>query len=283
MFKIGDFSKLGQVSTRMLRHYDQMGLLRPGHIDKFTGYRYYTIEQLSRLHRIIALKELGFSLEQIAHLLGDKQEISAERLWGMLVLRQAELARELQEKQMQLSQVEARLQQIEQEGQPSPYEIVVKSVPAQAVASIRQVVPRLEEMGFYCRQLYEQLYGLLKGAGIMPSGPEITIYHHEEYQEVDLDVETAVSIPSTSLSVTPSAELTLRQLPAADLVATLIYEGPFDQMTPAILALLGFVGRHNHVVAGPLRELHLSGPAHPQGAVVETAVIELQLPIQKVQ
>ena len=61
MFRIGEFSKLGQVSTRMLRHYDQLGLLKPSDTDQFTSYRYYTIEQLARLNRIIALKGLGFS------------------------------------------------------------------------------------------------------------------------------------------------------------------------------------------------------------------------------
>ena len=57
MFKIGDFSKLGQVSVRMLRHYDQLGLLKPGQIDKFTGYRYYAVEQLVRLNRILFFKD----------------------------------------------------------------------------------------------------------------------------------------------------------------------------------------------------------------------------------
>jgi DNA-binding transcriptional MerR regulator len=99
MFKIGDFSKLGQVSTRMLRHYDQMGLLRPSQTDKWTGYRYYTIDQLARLHRIIALKELGFSLEQIADLLNQGDALPVTELRGMLKLRQAEISRELQEKQ----------------------------------------------------------------------------------------------------------------------------------------------------------------------------------------
>src|SRR6185503_33387 len=111
MFKIGDFSRLGQVSTRMLRHYDQLGLLKPGQIDRFTGYRYYTIDQLARLNRIIALKELGFSLEQVALLLAEAGELSGEKLRGMLTLRRAEIARELQDKQSQLGEVEARLRQ----------------------------------------------------------------------------------------------------------------------------------------------------------------------------
>ena len=80
MFKIGEFSKLGQVSTRMLRHYDKLGLLTPSETDPWTGYRYYTIDQLSRLHRIIALKELGLSLPQIAALFESETPLPVEEL-----------------------------------------------------------------------------------------------------------------------------------------------------------------------------------------------------------
>ncbi len=61
MFSIGDFAKHGRVSVRMLRHYDGIGLLRPAHVDPHSGYRSYTGEQLVRLNRVIALKELGFT------------------------------------------------------------------------------------------------------------------------------------------------------------------------------------------------------------------------------
>jgi DNA-binding transcriptional MerR regulator len=88
MIKIGDFSKLSLVSIKTLRYYDEMGLLKPVHVDQFTGYRYYSADQLSRLHRILALKDLGFSLEQIARVLNEG--VSAEQLRGMLRLRQAE-------------------------------------------------------------------------------------------------------------------------------------------------------------------------------------------------
>ena len=100
MFKIGDFSQLGQVSTRMLRHYDKLGLLTPSHTDKWTGYRTYTIDQLPRLHRIIALKDMGLSLEQITNLLADGDDPPLAELRGMLRLRQADLAQELHQKQI---------------------------------------------------------------------------------------------------------------------------------------------------------------------------------------
>lgn len=283
MFKIGEFSRLGQVSTRMLRHYDQLGLLRPSQTDRFTGYRYYTIDQLARLNRIVALKALGFSLEQVARLLEEEGQVSAETLRGMLSLRRSEIARELQDRQAQLAEVEARLRQIEQEGRPSPYEIVIKSAPAQPVASLRQVVPTVGEMGDYCRTLYRQLYARLARHGITPLQPEITLYHNEDYTETDLDVETAVAIQPRHLRQPPGEEgLILRELPACELSAALIYEGPFMELLPAVLALLAYVGTHRHVLAGPLRELHLSGPAHDaEGRPQAVPVVELQIPIQK--
>ncbi|MCA9971180.1 MAG: MerR family transcriptional regulator, partial [Anaerolineales bacterium] len=92
MFKIGDFSKLGQVSTRMLRHYDNLGLLVPDHVDEWTGYRYYSLQQLARLHRIVALKEMGLSLQQIAMLQGAADTLPTAPLRGMLALKRAKLA-----------------------------------------------------------------------------------------------------------------------------------------------------------------------------------------------
>lgn len=282
MFKIGDFSKLAQVSTRMLRHYDQLGLLVPSHIDEWTGYRYYTIDQLPRLHRLIALKELGFSLEQVAQLLRE-DEVPVEQLRGMLRMRQAELEQEVREGQFRLAEVEGRLRQIEQAGKPSDYEIVVKPVEPQPVASVRQVVPHASEMDYYCRTLYERLYAGLAGLKIKPLEPEITIYHAEEYTEVDLDVETSVVVDEAIVQHPPADEVVaFRTVPGAELAAALIYEGPFAEIQPAILELLRWVGMHQHTPAGPLRELHLSGPAHVKGHPVESAIVELQLPIARV-
>ena len=282
MFKIGEFSKLGQVSTRMLRHYDKLGLLEPDQTDQWTGYRYYSIEQLSRLHRIIALKDLGLSLEQITHLLSEQEQLPVDQLRGMLRMRQADITEELQAKREQLKRVEARLNQLEKEGQPSPYEIVVKSLPAQPVASIQQLVPHIHEMGFYCQTMYHTLYKRLGELGIRPLTPEITLYHNEEYQEHDLEVETAIAVtPKVVQSGGEDDLIQLRTLPEVDLAASLIYEGTFKGLEEGVLALLTYVGTHKHIIAGPMRELHLSGPAHPDGqTVADTAVIELQIPIR---
>jgi DNA-binding transcriptional MerR regulator len=69
VLKIGEFARVNQVSIATLRYYDHCGLLKPLALDPETGYRYYSLDQLPRLNRILALKELGFPLEQIAQLL----------------------------------------------------------------------------------------------------------------------------------------------------------------------------------------------------------------------
>lgn len=285
MFKIGEFSKLGQVSTRMLRHYDKLGLLKPSHTDRFTGYRYYTIDQLLTLHRILALKDLGLSLQQIESLL-QADDVPLAQMQGMLRLKQAEIRQQLAEEQMRLQRVAARLRLLEQADEPAPYEFLVKPVPPQPIASIQMTVPHISEMGYYCAKLYGELYQLLAAENIAPQEPELTLYHNETYVEEDLVVETAVAISTEVLDQydqhpAQAETLVLRELPAAEQVAAVMYEGPLMEMNAAVMALLRWIGLNRHAPCGPLRELHLSGPVHEgvdAGSVV-TAVVELQMPI----
>jgi DNA-binding transcriptional MerR regulator len=95
MLTIGDFARLGQVSPRMLRHYDEIGLLSPDRVDPATGYRYYTAHQLARLHRVVALRDLGFNLDQIGPVLDE--ELTVDELRGMLRMRRAQIEATVEE------------------------------------------------------------------------------------------------------------------------------------------------------------------------------------------
>jgi DNA-binding transcriptional MerR regulator len=134
MFTIGDFARHGRVSVRMLRHYDASGLLRPAWVEPAGGYRFYEAGQLARLNRIIALKDLGFTLDQV-HAMLDEQ-VSTEQLRGMLRLRQAELRSQIAADTSRLAQVEARLRIIEMEGAMPTDDIQVKRIPAVRVAEL---------------------------------------------------------------------------------------------------------------------------------------------------
>ncbi|HEU4745132.1 MAG TPA: helix-turn-helix domain-containing protein, partial [Anaerolineales bacterium] len=139
MIRIGDFSKLSRVSVKALRLYDEMGLLKPVDVDRFTGYRYYEFDQLPRLYRILALKDLGFSLEEIGRLL--EGELSVEQMRGMLKLRQAEIRQKVEEESRRLARVELWLREIEQEDSMSKYDVVIKKIEPHRVAAVRGVVP----------------------------------------------------------------------------------------------------------------------------------------------
>src|ERR1051326_6867155 len=126
MFKIGDFFRLSMVSIKALRYYDERGLLKPARVDEFTGYRYYAANQFARLNRILAMKDMGLSLEQIAHLL-DK-EPSPDQIRGMLRLKQLELKQQLKEGQERLERIESWLQAFDQEATLPIYDVVLKKV-----------------------------------------------------------------------------------------------------------------------------------------------------------
>src|SRR4051794_14619042 len=134
MFTIGDFAGLGRVSVRMLRHYDAIGLLRPAHVDPHSGYRYYTAAQLRVLNRVIALKDLGFTLHQVGSMIEDKVEPGELR--GMLRLRRAELAEQVERDAARLAQVDARLRLIETEGHMNTGDVLLKQLPARRVAAL---------------------------------------------------------------------------------------------------------------------------------------------------
>ncbi len=181
MIRIGNFSKLSRVSIKTLRYYDDVGLLKPTHVDGLTGYRSYAFEQLPRLNQILALKELGFSLAEIRELLDE--DVSLEQLRGMLRVRQSETQQRVRDEQEQLEQIEARLKQIEMESKMSEYDVVIKKVDPITVACVRGIIPAYSEQG----RLWKALDGYLAMHGVRPSGPCFTMYLDEEYKESQVD------------------------------------------------------------------------------------------------
>jgi len=286
VLKIGDFSQLGQVSVRTLHHYDDRGLLKPARIDDWTGYRFYSMEQLPRLNRILALKDLGFSLDQIGRLVDD--DVPAEQLRGMLALKQAEIERQLTVGRTRLLRVEARLRQIEQEGEPSPYEVVLKKTAPQTIASTRTTVPTLEDMPTFRCDLYDELYGSLKRHRVEPGTPEFALYHTVEYLERDIDMEAAVAVdgPRGAGPEGGGDRPAFRELPAVPEMASVVHEGSAWEIPRAITALFGWIGANGYATAGPYRELHLYGRENDlfraDSANVDSLLVEIQVPVRAV-
>jgi DNA-binding transcriptional MerR regulator len=172
MFKIGDFSKLSRVSVRMLRYYDEMALLKPAQVDNFTGYRYYSASQLTRLNRILALRDLGLSLEQVAQLLSD--DLSPEQLRGMLKLKRSELRQQLAAGQQQLERIERWLEQ-EEVIMPT-YNVVLKQVEPLRVAQARAKADTMQTLGPTLDKLFDAVMSFISSNGAKFTSPGITVY-----------------------------------------------------------------------------------------------------------
>lgn len=272
MFKIGDFSRLAQVSVKTLRYYGELGLLKPAWIDRFTGYRYYTAEQLPRLNRILALKDLGFSLEQIQQLLSE--DLPHSELRGMMRLRQAELERIIEAEQARLARVAARLEQIENEGSLPTYEVVLKNIPPQQVIGLRAQIPSYEGI----EPLFDDLHAYLhsKNATQEIGSPKLAIYYDLEYPDQEVDVEVAALLNKVLPGEPP---FVVHELPGVETMACAVHHGSYRRLVEAYNALMHWVERSGFRVCGPNRELYLS----PQiGKDPSTRPItELQLPVGK--
>jgi DNA-binding transcriptional MerR regulator len=274
MFKIGDFSKLSQVTVKTLRYYDELGLLKPVEVDRFTGYRYYSADQLPRLNRILALKDLGLSLEQIATLLNDR--VTAEQMRGMLRLKQIEAQARVEEDRARLARVEARLRQIEQEGKMPAYEVVIKKIPAACIASIRGMIPTYSQQ----QNLWGELYGYLGQQRAQFNGPCFAVYHDPEYKERDVDVEVCQPIAGT---LAGSGRVTVRELPATETMASVVHKGAFLTIGDAYTALMQWIQANGYRIVGASREIYLhAGDGKTVRQDDPTYVTEIQFPVEKV-
>ena len=273
MLKIGDFSNLAQISVKTLRHYGRLGLLKPAWVDRFTGYRYYTLDQLPRLNRILALKDLGFLLEQIGELL--REDLPVDELRGMMRLKRAEMERHIQAEQARLARIEARLIQIEREGAMPAYEVVLKPVLPQRVIGIRDVITAYHDV----HRLFGELHAYLRTQHVAPdlTGPYLAIYYDTEYHDRGIDAEAAVPLPK---SLPASSRTIVHELPGVETMACAVSQGgPQSEMLPeARNALMAWIEANGYRVVGPNRDMYLEG--REPGPATDT-VTEVQFPVQR--
>jgi DNA-binding transcriptional MerR regulator len=266
VFAIGDFARHGRVSVRMLRHYDAIGLLRPAQVDPATGYRTYQAAQLARLNRIVALKDLGFTLEQVRVMLDE--QVSVEQVRGMLALRRADLEATVAASAQRLAHVEARLRAIELDGRLPTHEVVVKRLPAARMAELSTAADSFhpDDIGPVVHPLCAELGRRLAAAEVTLVG-RLTCYYDQHHDGDDV-VTVHAAVPIATEHGTHLNGLSIRDLPGAD-HATVVHRGPMDTVLPAWQALARWIDTHAHHSSGPTRELYLECPADPTQWVTE--------------
>lgn len=264
MIAIGEFARHGRVSIRMLRHYDAIGLLRPAQVDPVTGYRSYDARQFADLNRIVALKDLGFSLEQVRTMIAD--EISPADLRALLTLRRAELEATVAESVARLAQVESRLRGIE--GTLPMVDVVIRELPAVRLIGLttRAASFTPEDIGPVVRPLCAELGRRLAGAAVQPTGRLTCLY--ERSPESEDEVVVRASVPGSVVADGNLNGLEVIDLPAMR-AATAVHRGPIDQVLPTWQALARWIDDNGHQSSEPARELYLDCPDDPTQWVTE--------------
>jgi DNA-binding transcriptional MerR regulator len=270
LFKIGEFSKMVRVSARMLRYYEQNGLLVPAEVDRFTGYRLYSAAQMPLLSRITQLRDMGFGVEEIKTLLPRFDDYAVLR--EALEQKNREVQASIAAEQDKLEKIAALCGQLEKERVNMVYDVELKSLPAEKVLSLREIIPAPDEEP----ALWEKLAAFVEANGISAAVCGYSIYHDEGFKESDVDVEIAVSVPKFGAE---QGNFRYKELPAIPQAATIRFSGPYDGYNAAMEKLAEWIEQNGYAFDGSIRGLAIKSFAN--AASPEEFLTELQVPVKK--
>jgi DNA-binding transcriptional MerR regulator len=271
MLKIRDFARLAEVSMTTLRYYDEIGLLKPIQVDPETGYRFYTMDQLPQLHRIVALKELGLGLTQIAEIL-DKG-VSPFALQGMLQLKQAQLQQQIQAEQEQLVRVEARLRSLEQGSSLPTYEVVLKV--SRSITGVSLHAPTGDRA-----DQADWIDIMLKRYGVKPIDHLLVVHTESDDECTPGSVKMVAPVDGRDvdrLLIRSEGRLSRCSLPAFPHMASTLHHGHPTLALPAYQALGTWMENNAYTIVGPRRKVRLRREDN-----LDDALTEIQFPVEKV-
>jgi DNA-binding transcriptional MerR regulator len=268
VLKIGDFARIGQVSIKALRLYDRLGLLRPAHIHAESGYRFYDLAQLSDLVRILALKDCGFSLEEIARLL---RTHDAEAITAMLRARVQAQRQLVATEAARLQRITARLGQLAATpGEDARHDVVLKRSEARSLLGLRRHVAGQRAIGPFAVSVAERL----AAAGLRPVRPLVHLYFEVEPEAEEFDLFVGAAVGGAPLD---EAAWVRECLPAGELLACVIYRGDYPQIGAANATLCRWLRVSGYAAVGPCREIYHRSPAHT--ADPAAYITEIQYPV----
>lgn len=275
MFKIGDFSKLSQVSIRMLRYYDQMNLLHPAKVDPVTNYRLYSATQLPRLQKIITLRDLGFSVQEMQMLLNNWNPTYIQ---GKLKEKEHEISQHILEEKFKLQKLLDLQENLgvfltEETTLNSPQVVTIKSIAPFPVLSLRRTLAT-----YYCEsKLWEEFSSYIKenNITIAPNAQTLTYYYDEDFKDENVDIEVAVQVDSLNPNI---GDLTYHISPSVANMACFLVSGPFSNIGPAYKKFaIWLEDTHKYKMYGPSRQICHKGPWNTKNE--NDFLVEIQTPV----
>lgn len=271
MFKIGEFSKLTQISIRMLRYYDEAGLLKPAEIDKWTGYRMYSANQIPILNKIVYLRDSGFNVSEIAALL-DKKD--SQSLIEQLDIKYAKIENTIQDEKEKLRKIELAKKDILGQKDEMHYNISIKSIPSYQVLSLRKVIPNYYAEG----ELWQELSSFATEMQISISNDTFSIYHDKEYRETHVDVELCTPVKRLGKNI---GNFVYRNTEAVSTMASTMVYGDFSNISEAYISFAQWLQKNSQFnMCGSTRQIVHRGPWNESNP--DKYLIELQIPLHTI-
>lgn len=271
MFRIGEFANFIKVPIKTLRYYDDIGIFKPIKVDGDTGYRYYSASQLPLLNKILSLKDIGFSLNQISYIL--ENNLSNKELVDMLNLRDMEVTENIRIEQDRKRRISSLIKILNEEELAMKYDVVIKEVSPVKGACLRDIVPSYGAQG----PLWGELAGHIEKNNVKILPGCMVIYYDPGYKEsqVDLEVVEMVSAP-----VPDTERIKYREIEGAAMAST-IHKGTYENLNNAYNAMLKWMEGNGYVPCGPNREIYLEGEWSVKSP--DDYVTEIQIPVKKVK
>ena len=272
MFLIGEFSKLTQVSARMLRHYDENGLLSPAKIDRFTGYRFYSTSQIPKLQRILLLRDMGFGVAEIKKILINWED---ETIISALKNKQLQLGKEAQQLKNRVKKIDVAINDIQKKQVEIHANFILKEVPSYPVFSLRKIIPSYFDEGALWKEMAK--FSKENGIPINERTEVLSIYHDAEYKNKNVDVEICAICEKIE---TPLPDgFAFRQTEQIPHMACAMVYGPFENINKAFLDFAGWLDKNpQYKMRETSRQICHRGPWNEEKP--ENYLTEIQVPVE---
>lgn len=271
MFKIGEFSKLTQVSVRMLRYYDEMKLLKPAKVDSWTGYRMYSVEQIPVLNKIVYLRDSGFTVAEIAKAINCDNDILIAQ---QLDEKYADITADIDREKSKLQKIEIAKKELLHGKKEIHYNVSIKSIPSYCVLSLRRIIPDYYSEG----ELWQELSEFVKFHNIETSTDTFSIYHDDDYKESDVDVELCVKVNERGQGIGDFKFRTTNPVP--EMACTMVY-GDFSNIAGAYISFAKWLEENSqYKMKGGSRQIVHCGPWNECDC--EKYLTEIQIPVDKI-
>lgn len=271
MFKIGEFSKLMQVSVRMLRYYDEIGLLEPGKIDKYSGYRLYSIEQIPILQKIILLRDIKFSAPEIAFALEHWDE---HFMIQQLENKKEKIQAEIRLEEQRIDKIKIAINAFKNKEIITNCNVSFKSIPSFIILSLRKVIPTYNCEGI----LWTELFRFVEQEHIeilRQSNNNLAIYHDEGHKDADVDVEVGVMVKKIGKN---KDGFTFRETEKIDRMACMMVYGPYENIGLAYQSFAYWLEQHaQYKMTGLSRQVCHRGPFEEKNP--NNYLTEIQMPV----